>query len=146
MPGDGARQTLFQADHSLDAENALAMGGIGNASSDIFIFATGKGLVGNELELQLSGSVTQPLDGLGQVQDGDLMGAADVKNFAVGLGLDDRRIDPFHGVAHIGKAASLQAIAMDRDFPIIQHGIDKDRLRATPPAQVMPWAVRAEKA
>ena len=34
---------------------------------------------------------------------------------------------------------------MDRDLAIVQHGVDEDRLRAAPPAQMLSGSVGAEE-
>ena len=74
------------------------------------------------------------------------MRTSNVKDFAIGLGVHDRGINAFDSIADIGKTAGLQSVAVDWNLTVVQYSIDENRLRSTPPTQVVAWAIRPKEA
>src|SRR5262249_803410 len=82
---------------------------------------------------------------LGKLEDRNFLCAANVEDFSISFRYRHGAINAFDRVGHIGKAACLKAVAMNRYLAIMQDRVDKDRLGASPPADVMPRTVRPKK-
>src|SRR5258708_15934006 len=62
---------------------------------------------------------------VGQSLDGDLLGVADVDDFADGMMGVHEADETFDGVAHIAEAAGLLSAAVDADGGVVQGGLDE---------------------
>ena len=88
----------------------------------------------------------QPPDRARQLDDRDLVRAADVDDLAVGLFFHHGGVDARNGIAHERKAACLQAVTMHRNLRAAQRSLNEHRWRAAPPAQMLVRTIGAEEA
>src|SRR5690606_37360228 len=99
----------------------------------------------DKIDAQIPRRAAQALDTLRELENRDLLLAADVQDLAVRRLAHDGRVNTVNRIADVGKASRLLTVAMNRNGLVVQHAIDEHGLRSRPPAQVLTRTVRAEE-
>src|SRR5436309_6624271 len=133
LPVNGQPQAFFQMDSWRETQHGGRLGDVGNPAQNVFVFAAGNILVRNKFNLGAASFSSQFVNHVGKLENRDFAGIADVEDFA-GRPIFKDPLQAVDGVADIGKAAGLAAIAVNGKTLALQDCTDEYRLRAAPPA------------
>src|SRR5262249_52312203 len=101
-------------------------------------------LIRYKIQAQRFGGAGETVNRLRQFHDRNLMRAPYIDDLVVRCLALQGPQDPGDRVGDKGETAGLQAVAVDRDDLAVKNRIDENRLRSTPPAQVLPRTVGPE--
>src|SRR5690242_6854879 len=142
LPLNRFSEACFKINLRLEAEQRARSRDVGHTTLDVLVLPELG--IGNELEERCLSGMNELPDQLCKRADRDLLRIPEIQDEIRLIALEYRD-DPVDVIADVGERARLCALTVNRQRLPIEGALDEDRLRPTPPGQVLVGPITAEE-